>query len=375
MRVLLISVRADHGGGPEHIARLIEAAPADVQFTVACPRDLPYWGRYVQLLGSDNLIEIPHRAFRLGPLLRLAAAVRACGVQVIHSHGKGAGIYGRALRVLTGLPVVHTFHGLHTGSYGRCGRVVYIAFERLLGYLTSCTIAVSDGEGEQLRRAGLGKHLRVIVNGVRIPAMPTQEPVGPPYHVVMMTRYDYQKRAEMVVDIAEALHARGVLDQFIFELLGTGPGRGALAAALPARGLADAVRVFGAVDDSGSYLRGAFAYLSTSRWEGMPLAVLEAMGHGVPVVATDVVGNRDAVTEGGTGFLYEESAPEAAADALLALARNPGLWSRTSQAARSTALKWYSADRMSHETVACYRALLKQDARSAGPSLVGCGSP
>jgi glycosyltransferase involved in cell wall biosynthesis len=374
MRVLLISVRADHGGGPEHIARLIDAAPGDIQFTVACPHEQPYWGRYAQLVGSENLIEIPHRAFRLESLLRLASLVRLRALQVIHSHGKGAGIYARTLRLMTGRPVVHTFHGLHVGAYGRCGRTAYLAVERLLGYLTSCGIAVSDGEAEQLRRAGLGERLRVIRNGVRIPPQPSQAPLGPPYRVVMMTRYDYQKRTEMVIDIAQALQARGAPDSFRFELLGTGPGAGSLAAALPASGTGDAVRIFGAVDDPSRYLQGALACLSTSRWEGMPLALLEAMAHGLPVVATDVVGNRDAVADGRTGFLYPEADPAAAADALLALSDDREHWTRTSEAARAMAVKWYSANRMSTETVACYRALLRQDAAAAGESFIDCGS-
>jgi glycosyltransferase involved in cell wall biosynthesis len=178
----------------------------------------------------------------------------------------------------------------------------------------------------------------------------------------MMTRYDHQKHAEFVLDIAESLRGQCALERFRFELLGTGPGAAMLATTIHIHGLERAVRMFGAVDDPERYLHGALAYLSTSRWEGLPLAVLEAMAHGVPVVATNVVGNRDAVINGTTGFLYDPRDPDAAAAALMALASQPELRSRTSAAARTKAVEWYSADRMSREIVACYRALLKQNA-------------
>ena len=375
MNVLLISVRADHGGGPGHIARLMEAAPDDVRFTVACPREQPYWERYAGLAGAGNLIEIPHRAFRLPVLLRLAAAVRQRNIDVVHSHGKGAGIYSRPLRLLTGRQVVHTFHGLHVGAYRSAGRAAYLTLERLLAVPTSCSIAVSPGEASQLREAGLGARLRLIPNGVRIPPHSAQSAPGPPYRVVMMTRYDYQKNAELVISIAEALREQAALESFRFELLGTGPGAADLAGAVRSRGLDPYLRLFGAVDDSSRYLCGAHACLSTSRWEGLPLAVLEAMAHGVPVVATDVVGNRDAVTHGRTGFLYDQGNPRAAAGALLRLAVDPDLWRRISAAARSVATQRYSAERMSAETVACYEALLKQHAAGSRETLIDCGGP
>jgi glycosyltransferase involved in cell wall biosynthesis len=374
MNVLLISVRADHGGGPQHIARLMEAAPPDVHFTIACPRERPFWERYAQLAGIDNLIEIPHRKFRPLPLVRLALEVRRRGIAVIHSHGKGAGVYSRALRLLTQRPVVHTFHGLHTGAYGRVATAAYLTLERMLARLTCCAIAVSAGEAAQLWRAGLQRHLRIIINGVPIPAAASKPAAAPPHRVVMMTRYDHQKHAELVIDIAEVLRRRGALDEFRFELLGTGPGAAAFAESLRARGLDTAVRLLGAVDDPERCLEGAFAYLSTSRWEGMPLAVLEAMAHGIPVVATDVVGNHDAVTHRHTGFLYDAAEAGAAADGLQALAQDHGVRSRMAGNARATAEKRYSADRMSDETVACYRALLKQHAGNA-EAVLGCSRP
>jgi glycosyltransferase involved in cell wall biosynthesis len=190
----------------------------------------------------------------------------------------------------------------------------------------------------------------------------------------MMTRYDYQKHAELVLDIAEALRSRGVLGSFRFELLGSGPGAANLGNSLRRRKLDAAVRIFGAVDDPARYLGGALAYLSTSRWEGLPLAVLEAMAHGVPVVATNVVGNRDAVVNGNTGFLYEPVEPQAAADALMALAHDPSLRARRAEAARAAAIERYSADRMSAEIVTCYRALLRQNA-SAGETLIHRSRP
>ena len=125
VKILFITVRADFGGGPEHVYRLIDILTPEIEAFVACPKDYPYWDRYQKLLGSDHMIEIPHRKFAVLRLVYLLRYVRCKGIELIHSHGKGAGAYGRILAFLTRKPCVHTFHGVHIGKYSEVSKRLY----------------------------------------------------------------------------------------------------------------------------------------------------------------------------------------------------------------------------------------------------------
>jgi len=232
--------------------------------------------------------------------------------------------------------------------------------ERCLSAVTCKLIAVSRSEGELMRSLRLcrpGK-LTVIQNGVVIPAQAAANGRNNGrFTVLSMTRFNYQKNAELLIPIIECLKESGRLQDFQFILLGTGPGEAQPKADVERRGLGAHVTFYGAVPNPGDFLRTASCYLSTSRWEGMPLAVLEAMANGIPVVASDVVGNHDVVTHGVTGFLYDLSCPDAAAGYLVALADRCDLWQRLSEAARDQAVARFTVERMASETAQIYWAV------------------
>jgi len=98
IKVLIISSRADYGGGPEHIYKLISLLHEEVIFYVACPIDIPYWHRYSELLTVNNLFEIPHRKFSIKYLLALRTFTKNNKIDIIHSHGKGAGFIAGCYR-------------------------------------------------------------------------------------------------------------------------------------------------------------------------------------------------------------------------------------------------------------------------------------
>ncbi|MFH4347153.1 hypothetical protein WAJ13_22105, partial [Acinetobacter baumannii] len=72
---------------------------SNIEYYVACPEEEPYWDRYTQLLGEGELIKIPHRKFKLKYYLEMLSFVKKNNIDIIHSHGKGAGIYSRLLKV------------------------------------------------------------------------------------------------------------------------------------------------------------------------------------------------------------------------------------------------------------------------------------
>ncbi len=227
--------------------------------------------------------------------------------------------------------------------------------EYLLSAVTHGIIAVSGTEAQTLRAlCAVGDRLAVIQNGVEIPPAlnsPDTRLAGP-LRIVHVTRFVFQKNSGLLLDVIASLRDMGRLDPFEFVILGDGPGRAEFEAAAESRGLSHCIKLTGAVNNPGAYLDSAFAFVSTSRWEGLPLALLEAMARGVPAIATDVPGNKDAVADRETGFLYQEA--RAAAQHLVELAHYPVLWKQMVRASRSRAEEEFSVHAMADATLRLY---------------------
>lgn len=360
MKILLLTVRADIGGGPEHVFRLAEGLGDAVDLFIACPDEKPYRSRYEGLKNVTAVFDLPHRAFRWRALFHLAREVRRHRIGLIHSHGKGAGLYGRLLALITGRACVHTLHGLHVGEYGRVKREIYLTLERFLGLMTRYAICVSDGEHDAVSGARIlpARKLVTIPNGVVVPqshALPPPDPAGQ-LRIVSVSRYDYQKNPDLIVDIARVLKAR-IGPGFVIEVLGEGERLEEMRKISAAAGLDDVLNFAGPHPNPPERFRDADIYLSTSRWEGMPLAVLEAMAQGRTVVASDVVGNRDVVRDGLTGRLYPGGDPESAAKALADL--DPEARAQMGKHAWETVKQHHSVERMAKETLALYHRTLE----------------
>ena len=82
--------------------------------------------------------------------------MRQRGIRLIHSHGKGAGLYGRVAGRLGGVPAVHTFHGIHFERYAAPARAAYLALERRLSSWTARVVNVSREQEREAEKATKG---------------------------------------------------------------------------------------------------------------------------------------------------------------------------------------------------------------------------
>jgi len=365
IKILMITVRADYGGGPEHLYRLISKLSPALEIYTACPRDIPYWDKYADLLGEDCLIEIPHRKFTIHSLFKLLNFISNKKINIVHSHGKGAGIYGRVIAMLSSSKCVHTFHGLHIQSYNKLKMVLYKNIEKFLSLFTGAVIAVSQSEYELLLKEGLvsQKKLKLIENSVNIPSLTVPESIFDlaKLKIITISRFDYAKNTSLLISIAEEIKNSGRLDRFEIIILGSGPEETQLIKEVDQKKLNEYILFKGFISDPYKYLIESFCYLSTSRWEGMPLGVLEAMSVGLPVIATDVVGNKDSVQHEITGYLYKQYNHAEAADYLIKLADDKDLWRKFSKASRQIAESRFSIKRMAEETKKVYSEVLSKE--------------
>jgi glycosyltransferase involved in cell wall biosynthesis len=207
------------------------------------------------------------------------------------------------------VPVLCVVHHVHTAQFSVhfppwlawAGRMLEGPAARL-AYRRHACVAVSPSTvtamRERLRWSG---DIYLIPNGVAMPAGPTRRRRSGHVSLVWLGRLVAHKRAGRILPVAERLRGHGV----IIDVVGRGAGAAPLAAAVAARGLAGTVRLHGFLPEAGkqAVLAGALLQLNTSQGEGWGLCVLEAAALGVPTVAYDVDGLRDAVRDGETGWL------------------------------------------------------------------------
>jgi glycosyltransferase involved in cell wall biosynthesis len=141
-------------------------------------------------------------------------------------------------------------------------------------------------------------------------------------------------------------------------LVGDGPLRTRLQARIEADGCGDRVTLVGPTGDSAAYLRASDLFVLPSRAEGMSNALLEAMACGIPVVATDVAGNREVVGEDGTaGRLVPAEDPAALAEAVATLVASPTLRREISAAGRARILDRFDIQRVAAQYLSLYEEL------------------
>ncbi len=175
--------------------------------------------------------------------------------------------------------------------------------------------------------------------------------------IVTVGRLVEQKNHALFLDAAAQLLRE--LPQAQFVITGDGPLRSALEQQARTLGIADRVSFTGERDDIEVLLQSASLFWLTSRWEGMPNVVLEAMASGVPVITTDVSGVRELLRPGVDGFVVTKSDAAEFAAASTRLLRDPGAWRNVSAAARTRAEE-FSVAAMVDAWARLYDELLEQ---------------
>jgi glycosyltransferase involved in cell wall biosynthesis len=269
---------------------------------------------------------------------RLRALAR--GADVIHAHGLRAGsLAAFAVAGLRRRPaLVVTLHNLPVG--GAKVRAISAALERIVARRADAVLGVSSDLVDRAAARGSALAERALV-----PA-PPRRPASPltagqraelgladgAALVLTVARLAPQKGLRLLADAA-ALLAASAAQPFVWAVAGDGPLEGELRERIEAEHLP--VRLLGRRDDVPDLLAAAEVVVSTSAWEGQPLGVQEALGAGVPVVATDVGGTREVTGDAAVLVAYPDA--PALADAVRALLADPGRRAELAAAARRRA--------------------------------------
>jgi glycosyltransferase involved in cell wall biosynthesis len=369
--VLELNATSALGGGPKIMLDLVRGLHRD-RFApvVIAPDDGPYYARFRDL--AVPVVDVALRSYSPAALRTVVATVRRHRVDVIHSHGKGAGLYGRLAAALTRTPAVHTFHGLHYRAYGLLKRAAYLRTERLLARFTRCFVHVSRSELDDAVRLRVSDPARAIVvwNGLDCAEL-DQVPSNRARVLAALGL-----RADVVVGTVARLSPQKGLDDFVraarlvadrfpgvgFALIGDAPAgderiRDRLHSLVAELGLREQLVMPGYRNDAVALMKAFDVYASSSLWEGAPVTLLEAMACRIPVVATDVGGNNEAVVDGVTGLLVPVQSPEALARRTCELLADASRRRRLGEAGRQRVEAQFSLERMVRDTERAYEVV------------------
>jgi len=376
LRVLRVVTRLNFGGPARHVTIL------DAGLRERRSQTMLVFGHVGEQEGSlEVLVEahglrsmrLAHLGRRIRPwsdlvtLVHLTRLVFRERPDIVHTHTAKAGALGRLAAVAYNSTrrsrhrclVVHTFHGhVMEGYFNPLGSAAVRIIERTLARATDLLVTLSARQRQDIvERLAIAPARKVVVVplgldldgllALDVRSLADKAHFGFAADDVV---FGYVGRFVPIKDLQTLLRAFARLaatsDRARLLMVGDGECRVSLEALAGSLGVADKVQFVG-WQSSVTQVYGAVdvAVLSSLN-EGTPVAIIEAMAAGLPVVATSVGGVPDVVRDGLTGSLVPERSPERLAAAMRTLAGDPGLRRRMGDAARLDARNRFGAERL-----------------------------
>jgi glycosyltransferase involved in cell wall biosynthesis len=383
VRVLRIFSRLNVGGPAVHVILLASGLDAlGYTTTVALGTEAPWEGNLRDLAARKGVVcvQVPGLGREIRPwsdaqaLWSLYRMMRALRPDIVHTHTAKAGMLGRSAARLAGIRrVVHTYHGhVLRGYFGAATTAFYRAVEKRLARSTRVLIAVSAAVKDDLVAMGIAPadRIRVVPLGLELEPLARALPRGS-----LRTEAGVAGGAPLVgivgrltaikdipTFLAAAAEIRARVSDARFAVVGDGELRGALEAEAARLGISGAVHFHGWRYDMAEVYGDLDVAVNTSINEGTPVALIEAMAAGRPVVATRVGGTPDLLGGGERGVLVAPGDPGAIAAAVCdALAGGPAVRQRV-EAARAYVLAQHDVGRLVRDIDGLYRELLSEGA-------------
>jgi glycosyltransferase involved in cell wall biosynthesis len=312
----------------------------------------------------------------LAALRTLTRVLAEGGYDVVHTHSAKGGVIGRLAAARAGVPrIVHTWHGFPFHEFQSWPRRrTYIRMERMAAKHTDAFLAIGSETVTTALRLGLASAERIRLSwpAVEVAAYTG----GSSGRAQARRRLDLPLGVKVVGSIGRLTFQKGPeifaraiarLPEDVFGLwVGGGPMAGDLDRLTRGLGLEGRMRWLGHRDDVADVLPAFDVMAMASRWEGLPCVLVEAIGAGIPLVATAVPSNQDLVQAGETGLLVPPQDPAQLAGAIAYLLDDPARARRMAQGARERLGDRFSPEFLGGVLDETYRGVTRRPHHRAG---------
>ncbi|MDQ2833208.1 MAG: glycosyltransferase family 4 protein [Acidobacteriota bacterium] len=282
---------------------------------------------------------------------------------VVHAHGYKADVYVYLAMKKWPIPIVSTCHGwIEPNAIVR----LYGALDRFLLRSYAGIVAVSEEVRQKLLRAGVNQdRVRLIQNGIDLkPYAAARRGIqnasegDRPLQVGFVGRLSQEKGPDLFLRAAAEVLKEIPGTRFV--VAGDGPEKAALESLMESLKIREQVSLLGRTEDMPSFYASLDILVSSSRQEGLPIALLEGMASGLPLVATAVGSVPEIVQRDRTGILVPAENVQALASGIKELLQRPTLRQHCGSAAKALIAESYSADRMAADYISLYENVIAQ---------------
>ena len=363
-----MTATAGVGGGPAFLTALADhQLGSGMQVRVFCSDEKPYveiWRRM-----PLDLSVLPMRRPNARSVWQLLKELLRAPAP-IHAHGRGAAFFAIWVKILVRVPVIYTPHGPHYADNRGWRYLSGWLFELCCRLLLDAIVYVSPGERETARRHRLPTSNSLVVlsglvqeNAQSIHSGDTGKslraeltiPDGR-FLIGWIGRFHRQKGLDILLESVRIVSAQVPEATWVVIGEGSEEDRRRYRSILDTLPQPDRVLFLGGRPDAFALMKDFNLFVSTSRWEGLPLVLLEAMEQGIPIVASDVIGNRDVLQ--GWGMLFNANDPKAAGEAQIRLALDAPLRTRLTKLGREVRRSRFALSRMLREMDQAYYEIL-----------------
>ena len=371
-KILFIITYLELGGAQKQLLSLIENLDRDKYSLYLCAGDDGCLKSKFKAVAFLKVYFVPELVRRISPLndlivfLKLYFFIRKNGFDIVHTHSPKASILGRWAAYLAGVrSIIYTAHGwpFHD-QLNQLLAKLYFFLEKVTALITKRIIVVSASDLRKAlkNRVSLADRFVLIHYGIDIQWAENiflKRKTSPPADnlIVNISCLKPQKGLRYFLDAVETiLRKRG---DARFSLIGDGPLYENIKQEIEERKLEKEVVLEGWKDNIAESLSSASVMVIASLWEGLPLAVIEAVISGVPVVATDTGGVLDIIKDKNNGIILHRKDAQSIADAIISIMDNYKSWHKKVIAAREHLdLAYWSDKRMTELTEKTYQEVL-----------------
>jgi glycosyltransferase involved in cell wall biosynthesis len=330
---------------------------------IACLPDVPVQG--VRKAWPVPFSRSPYSVSNVRAFLSLKGILGEQKYDLVHTHTPVAAFITRLAAKRSGTPVLYTAHGFHFYQGGPFrDNLLYHSLEQLAAPWTAGLVVMNREDLEAAKRLGLAESVNLFfVHGVGLDlqkyrpeakdlSLDSGLSIKPETPVVLcVAEFTWNKNHLLLLDAWRTVVKEMPAATLLF--VGTGSTQQFIRQAVADYGLSRSVRFLGYRTDAPRLYNRADVVVLTSRREGLPRSIMEAMAVGKPVVATDVRGSRDLVGHGTNGLLIPLDRPLQLAEALVFLLTHPDVSNRMGELGQQI-VKEYSIDRVVEEMARIY---------------------